>query len=332
METVDTFTSCNLSPASAFALLVLVALSFVAFDSRGPASSARRSGSLPPPLPPREGYVLNQPLPLVQKAALHWARNGHWVAAASAADDSPLFPPGAEFITLPPEYRDFPAFTKSCGDDETRAIPLSQRWRFFDLPLAPPGVPAYPTWSRSDTCAALHGRAVIIVGDSLSGEFTDTLVTALQSEGTPPPSMLRAFRANVCGGSVPVFSIAAPRWSSDDFFAHWEEPTFHTPDAQNRQFFQETISEAAAAADRSTNNSGGAGTLWVLNRGAHYAELGEHLARVAATLDFVRYLAPFSAVFWRTSGPAHPDHLIDPSVQNSAPLEDALGAERYDVY
>ena len=326
------FFEFGFSRPSALALFAVVALLFLVPDTHQRIALRGK----PSALPPRINFFLNQPLPLMQAVARHWARHGRWVTAASATDDAPLFPPAVNMSSFPPDDRDFTAFIKSCGSDQARAIPLSQRWRFPDAvnsTRTPRAEPTYLTWNRDATCTALRGRAVIILGDSMSGEFTDTLVTALQSKESSPQLKLRSFRADVCdGNSVPVFSIFAPRWIGDDFPARWEEPTLHSQNVQNRIFFQELISEAAAAADRATGSTGGVGTLWVLNRGAHYADLDDHLDRVATTLDFVRYIAPRAAIFWRTTGPAHPDHLVDPAVQNSAPLKTPLGVDQYDVH
>ena len=283
--------------------------------------------SLPPPRTPPALLFLTQPLSRVHAAALHFARDGRWVTAPSPSSDAPVLPPGTPLVTLPPAYHDFPAFTSSCGSAEERALPLSQRWR---LPAGGGSLPDYPTWDYSLTCAALAGHAVVVVGDSLSGEFTDTLVSALRHPSSGG-SLLRAFRANVCpGGRVPVLSVPATRFSDEDHFPHWEEPTFYAPRPLNGLLFREALGEAAAAAAAATGAEDGARSVWVLNRGAHFADTGEHLARVAAALAYVRALAPRAAVLWRTTPPAHPDAVEDPArVQRAAPLREPLNESRY---
>jgi hypothetical protein len=293
---------------------------------------------------PYEGPTfLNKPLGLVKQASSYFATRGSWVYAPSPEDDSPVLTLASEISTLFPDYRDYPAFLSSCGSAEARRLPLSLRYRFpGDESSTTPGAPYLP-WDRAATCAALDGYAVILMGDSLSGEFTDTLVSALG----PNPSTLRSFRSNVCGGRVPIFSIAAPRMTSTDFYPKWEEPTFYSGAAQNRLFWVEAMSEAVGEAIAATHFNGskkeggwasaaqeqGARIIWVLNRGAHYLPTAQHLESVEEAIELARGMAPLSSIFWRTCAPPHPDFIEAPlEVQNAPPLKYPLGVEAYGGY
>lgn len=289
--------------------------------------------------PPRT--FLNKPLALVKQASKYFATQGSWVYAPSPEDDSPVLTLASEITTLFPDYRDYPAFLSSCGTAEERRLPLSLRYRFSRDALGP-RTPAYLPWDRAATCAALDGYAVILMGDSLSGEFTDTLVSALG----PNPSTLRSFRSDVCGGKVPIFSIAAPRMTSSDFHPKWEEPTFYSGAAQNRLFWVEAMSKAveeaiAATSSHPSRQQGGwvaaqeqgARIIWVLNRGAHFLPTSQHLGSVGEAIGLARDMAPLSSIFWRTCAPPHPDFIDSPlEVQNAPPLEYPLGVEAYGGY
>ena len=232
-------------------------------------------------------------LPPVAAVAAHWATALEWVRAPSSAEDGQLFPP-ERAVTVP--LGDGMRAREGCGTAQEREAILSLRWRH---PAPPPeGLPSYLTWDRSATCAALGGRAVLLLGDSLGLQFFDTLVSALQPLDAEPADRASPPAGLVCGGEGEAPSRVA--------FVSMDPP------------WEQRLRQALE--DASDLEGGGQGVIFILNRGTWYLPLQSHLKAVQGMLAFVRSLAPNATIFWRTASAGHPEVYGSESVQNAPPL------------
>ena len=222
-----------------------------------------------------------QKLPLltdIQRVALIWARNGSWISSS----DPPLYEP-PKAITLP--FGEGHQFREGCGSDLDRQDVLKPRWQ----PSLGTNIPPFPRWSLLKTCEAIEGRTIIVVGDSMSGEFTDSLISALTVWTKDLSSKMPLNRGDVsmvCGIDIPTNVIWIPVTVFEDG-APWRELLW---DAHSKSI-----------------NSSASPPIFILNRGAWPLPRDLHIARVSAALAFVRSLAPDSLIFWRTTNTGHPN-------------------------
>ena len=126
----------------------------------------------------------------------HWATNGSWV------ESEPLFAPQDAFAG--PDTRSI----TGCGSVAERAVPLRQRWR----PHPHSAFPDYFAWNRTETCRALHGRWVILVGDSMSRQHKESLFSALKAPLPPalPRGTCRTGRICDAEGEMPAAVFWVP--------------------------------------------------------------------------------------------------------------------------
>jgi hypothetical protein len=248
-----------------------------------------------------------RPTPLavadIREIAAHYATALFWVYARGPSEDGPLFPP-EDAVTLP--LGDGHRFRDGCGTPQEREKTLSLRWREAAVTRgASAPVPRYPSWNRRATCEAINGRAIIVVGDSLSAQFYDTLVSALRPPHSEPHNRDAEGRDVICSG-------------------RGEEPALvqYVP-LKDKGLDEAAMRAAKAKADTSTlspSDDGGAQTIWVLNRGVWYRKMREHLQIVKGILHLVKSLAPNSTLFWRTTPAGHPDAFGKVPLQNAPPL------------
>ena len=132
------------------------------------------------------------PPELVRAASQAWS-SGEW-GRAQPGETPVLAQEDFVFLGTAEAYHNF---SRGCGTAQDREGVLGLRWR----PHPRPGVPAFPRWSRGETCAALRGSDVVVVGDSLSGEFFDTLVSALahRADYGNVPRLRRCWKRRICG-------------------------------------------------------------------------------------------------------------------------------------
>lgn len=289
------------------------------------------NSSLPPsmlfgysPPPPPNGDGSGASLSLLRAAAAAWAVGG-WVRAPIGA---PVMIP-AEGGMLGGTPEPFHNFTGGCGSPRDRATPLSQRWR--PAPAARP-VPPYPAWSRAATCAALGGSPVVVLGDSLSGQFFDTLVAALGAPGGGAPRQYRCYVRTVCNGpgEVPVRAayVEALTLVSDnyggDFLTPYgardvEEPPCPAP-AEGwgvRLAWQQLLVRFLDA----PRKRGARAPILVANHGAHFIDPEASVPAALALFEYARLVAPDALLFWRTAPAGHPGC---PAFRNGPPLERPL--------
>jgi hypothetical protein len=130
--------------------------------------------------------------PLAEVAAA-WAQRGAWYSAPSAAHHA-LYT-WEEAITI--HVGNSERYIDGCGSAASREPVLRLRWGFN---ASGTQLPALPAWSRTLACRALLGRGVAVVGDSMSGEFYDALVSALWSGEHGPRPAQRQPVTQVCDG------------------------------------------------------------------------------------------------------------------------------------
>ena len=170
------------------------------------------------------------------------------------------------------------------------------------------GLPAYLTWDRSATCAVLGGRAVLLLGDSLTVGFFDTLVSALQPLDAPFADRGSfPHTSDVCSGSGEKSSLV-------QLIAWGEGP-------EMRERLREAWSKALESMDDDMEGLlRGQRAVFVINRGAHYQPLERHLDSVYQAITFVRSMAPNATIFWRTTPSGHASAFGAENMQNKLPL------------
>ncbi len=225
-------------------------------------------------------------------------------------------------------------FTRGCGSARDRATPLAQRWR--PAP-APPPVPPFPAWSRAATCAALGGAPVVVIGDSLSGQFFDTLVAALGAPGAPGGAREhRCYTRAVCNGPGEVPSAAsyveALTLVSDnyggDFLTPYgaldtaEPPCPPPPEGWGVRLAWQQLLVRFLDAPRAR---GARAPVLVANHGAHFTEPEAAVPAVLALFEYARLVAPDALLFWRTAPAGHPGCAPH---RNGPPLAAPLSEEQ----
>jgi hypothetical protein len=244
----------------------------------------------------------------IREIAAHYATALNWVYARGPGEDGPLFSP-EDAVTLP--LGDGHRFRDGCGTLQERAKTLSLRWR--EAAVARRGasahVPRYPSWNRRATCETINGRAIIVVGDSLSAEFYDTLVSALRPPHSEPRDRDAETRDVICSGRV-------------------EEPALvqYVP-LKDKGLDEAGMRAAKAKADTSTlspSEDGGAQIIWIMNRGAWYRKMPQHLQIIKGMMQLVKSLTPNSTLFWRTTPVGHPDAFGRTPQQNAPPLDSPI--------
>lgn len=305
--------------------LLLAALSFLAVWewSRASSLSSDFAPAAHTALPPFGGDG-GATLPALRAAAAAWAV-GSWAFAPGAPA---MIPPEGGMLGGTPEP--FHNFTRGCGSAKDRATPLAQRWR--PAP-APRPLPPFPSWSRAATCAALGGAPVVVLGDSLSGQFFDTLVAAL---GVPrgAPREHRCYVRTVCDapGEVPavIAYVEALTLVSDNFGGDFLTPYGVLDTAEPacppppegwgvRIAWQQLLARFLDA----PREKGARAPVLVANHGAHFIEPEVAVPAAVAMFEYARLLVPDALLFWRTAPPGHPgcaQHRNGPPLD--APLSD----------
>ena len=161
-------------------------------------------------------------------------------------------------------------------------------------------IPDYLMWDRSKTCSILAGRAIFVLGDSMSGQFYDTLVSALQPSNASYAD--RASSTIVCSSEGEAPSLVQ--------YINVEEKGF-------------------AAVQSASVKIGSKNPIFVLNRGLWYRPLSSHLAAVRTLVDSVTSLDPNATLFWRTSVAGHADAFGAKLLQNAPPLVTPLTVDAY---
>jgi hypothetical protein len=271
----------------------------------------------------------------VRAASLAWAL-GAWGLAAPG--EAPLLAQ-EDFVFLGTAQA-YHNFSRGCGSAEERAGELGWRWR----PRASTA-PSYPTWSRAATCAALAGSNLVVIGDSLSGEFFDTLVAALahRPDYNGVPRLNRCWKRRICGGpgETPAFAhlITAQTFVVDDAFGN----EFSTPEGAGeaessgsqgcapmpnqdqlagRMAWREQL---LVALEGEPASAAALPPVLIANTGAHY--YGDTPGAEESVWEFFAYarlLAPRAALFYRTTPAGHPGcgaHRHAPPLQAALPLQ-----------
>jgi hypothetical protein len=270
------------------------------------------------------------PLERVHLASRAWAL-GSWGAATP--QEPPLLPQ-EDFVFLG-TASSYHNFTRGCGSALQRQDVLQLRWR----PRPASGaVPSYPPWSRRALCTAIGGSNIAVVGDSLSGEFYDTLVAALahRPDYGNVPRLNRCWRRRICSapGEVPAYAhfINTATLVVDDLYgneftnpdgAGEEREGAATPGGQpclappnqdtlsGRMSWREQLRIALEDEGDSSSSSSSRRRrqppIVIGNTGAHY--YGDNEGAVESVWDFFAYarlLAPTAALFYRTTPSGHP--------------------------
>jgi hypothetical protein len=263
--------------------------------------------------------------PPLATVAAAWAQEGFWYSAPHSGWNR-LYS-WEEAITI--HVGNSERYIDGCGHPTTREGTLRQRWG-FNATLRPPYLPAFPAWSRTLTCQALRGRSIIVVGDSLSNQFYDALVSALWSGEMGVRPAERQPSTQVCDGREDGGQPLAAHFV---YFDHLSDSA-----AGEASFQQQVLAPlearlaalAAASApppivifnrgahmyssevERASVSSAGGESLLTLP-GAPEAEARDHasinarhLARLQALWQWARRALPTSPVFWRTTNVGHP--------------------------
>jgi hypothetical protein len=280
-------------------------------------------------------------LPPLADVSRAWASLGSW-ALAPDDTDAPYLPYQAVSISVGNGER----YIDGCGDARARESVLRLRWR-FNGSSAPP-VPPFPRWSRAATCAALAGGTVVVMGDSMSGEFYDALVSSLWDEGLSRGD--RQPWVAACGGGnaatvnltffntnfgVPIFSRGTTILEEN---AAAVARARADPGGELFPLGAE-LAYARAVGEYAGATRSGAPLFFVLNRGAWMNFLGPrdagvtdaavaavHLRQVLGFLGSLREALPAARVFWRTTTVGHP-YCQD--TLNAPPLRERNGAAAY---
>jgi len=245
-------------------------------------------------------------LPSLASVTREWALSGHWGLASSVEEDQ-LYGMG-EAITI--QVGNSERYVDGCGPGDARNPVLKLRWMYNGSSSPQGNFPSFPRWSRSETCRALGGRWVLVVGDSLSGEFYDSLVSSLyvSSEFTRPVS--RAPTRKLCDdGPYPPLNAS---------FVNFDHLTFK-PDLIDFPLWRDTAKEILYHVRQA--EAVGAQTIVVLNRGAHVKSdvegdlqppfthdqiFSAHLSRLNFTIEWFKKTIPSAPLFWRTTTTGHP--------------------------
>lgn len=239
--------------------------------------------------------------------AHHWATDGSWV------ESEPLFAPQDAFAG--PDTRSI----TGCGSVAERAVPLRQRWR----PHPHSAVPDYFAWNRSETCRALHGRWVILVGDSMSRQHHESLFSALKAPLPPslPRGTCRTGRICDAKGEMPaaVFWVPGTLIPPETTFSvdrHGEcagDDLLQLPAdraATNwSTLFEHVLKRALAESPRPP--------IVVINRGAHHTwDMDVHMAGINRAISMANSAGALT--FYRTTHTGHAGQAA--ALRQSPPL------------
>jgi hypothetical protein len=263
--------------------------------------------------PPSVGAAARCAFPGLAEVSAAWAQKGHWYSAASASERQLYTWDTAITIHVGNSER----YIDGCGEPSSREGVLRLRWGYNGT-LAGSALPAFPAWSRALTCRALLGRGIAVVGDSLSGEFYDALVSALWADEAGPRPPDRRPRLEVCGGREDGGRALNVTYH---YFDHLGTT------ASVEAGFEEVLAGIAVRVQGDAQQ-GLPAPIIIVNRGAHVKGEGvtppaqlltpeeeagahasinsAHLARLHKLWPALRRLAPGSPVFWRTSSAGHP--------------------------
>jgi len=297
------------------------------------------------------------PLSEIKRVALAWAV-GTWVS-------DPMIPPllPQEDTIFTGTAESFHNFSQGCGTAGERAIPLSQHWR----PTPELSPYPFPRWSRASVCAAIGGSNVVLVGDSLTGEFFDTLASSLayRPDYGGVPRTNRCYVRRVCGGpnerAANVYFVNTATFVQDDAFGNeFSEPPGlqgltgedleraggqgcpnppSTDGYMKRQSWKEQLAwaiEAPPALPYSPSlelphpASPPPPPIIVANTGAHY--MGNDQPAIDMVLrfwEYVRVLSPSALKFYRSTPRGHP-YCDSPGRRNGAPLSAPLPDNLFD--
>lgn len=172
-----------------------------------------------------------------------------------------------------------------------------------------PGAPPLLSYNRTRFCEVLRGRDILLIGDSIDGQFYHIVQWYGREEkgwnewdGRGDPRL----KGRLCqrSGSRPL-SVG-----------HFFSPQLDVPPTRTRgsMFITEFIGEAQA--------QGFSPGLVVMNKGAHYAPNARLLQLISAAIDAVSRALPNATIVWRNSmiGHADCDNIMKP-LSTPQPLE-----------
>ena len=263
--------------------------------------------------PPRADLSAVERWAALQRHADCIGTEGAWVEAAGGGAAQPhlLFSQGVtgdHRCGAPPwTYANDPAFWYSWANHPARC--------------------ALGAWNRSDFCAALGGRDILIVGDSISFTYHESLLSALLPDASLRGAALQHPQVDPCPGhavceeearassGLPLAQRILPasvRYVRNDF----STLNAHMPSAEvNHQVFTNeglVLSGGGGARGRGrrlysapfvqhvTNNS-----LLFINRGAHFREDEEVLQTLRGTFAHLRSQFPGALIVFRNTPPGH---------------------------
>ena len=154
----------------------------------------------------------------------------------------------------------------------------------------------YLPWDQGAFCAALRGRSVLAVGDSMSRQFHQTLED-LAAPGVGAPCTGRGFGAGTCRGHV----ICGPgSGGGQRVRLLWRRSDRLRIDFRRRFELKANFGEEQWVAESA------AFRIIVLNRGAHFEADGLLLRQLRTTLAYLTADRRDALVLVRTTPPGHP--------------------------
>lgn len=251
---------------------------------------------------PRDAWLARRGVPAstvqraVQARVNCVARNGTWryepddevIVYHSRMSDSRFKIAFCPDIEIPWLYEEDPAFFWGWGGHGTAC-----------------GGARVRPFSRSVFCAALGGRDVLLVGDSMQGALHDALLGALEGSLPAKPEC----RRYECGGHricheeayfTEHLPLGDPRKVLPATLAF--APNFNLTLLREGEVFagSDYVHTVQPWLHRVTNH-----TLLIMNRGAHWAPTATLLAELADTFAAVRARAPAATVVWRNTPVGH---------------------------
>ena len=175
----------------------------------------------------------------------------------------------------------------------------------------PPGCAAPPPWSPATFCAALAGRKLLLVGDSMTWTFHDATLSALLS-GEHAVSMSHHTQWNPCphgGHPICVAEAAATAALPPGHPAKVVESRL-TYIRNDRLSLVDKANEVRG--DIAWKHLVDDNTLLILNTGAHPRDHGDLATDVLSALDWVETHVPNAGVVYRSTAPAHDEGVLDP--------------------
>ena len=152
-------------------------------------------------------------------------------------------------------------------------------------------------FSSSDFCLLLDGRNIMIVGDSLSNQFHDTLLLAAQPASRQLQRSANLCHDSNCSGHL-VCDGSGYRPSSVRFFRSYDLGTRTNWLPTNESFGSKNSYEPWLPHLREYH-------ILLINRGLHYTDDAVFSNEVATSLQLVRTLYPDLLILWRSTVPGH---------------------------